>query len=102
VTAVTAGPKPKWLAPLAALAGVAATAGGALLRPVSRDVRRRWLPAVPGPASGVLAAVGGGEVIGHVFGRGLSPWCSLVIGSVFLARLGAELHRVPSPPPAQE
>lgn len=83
------------------MAGMAASAAGHVLR-VARVPVRRGLPMVPGAAGAVLAAVGGGEVAGHVFGRGLSPWCSLVIGSVFLLRLGAELNRTPAAPPGQD
>jgi hypothetical protein len=54
---------------------------------------------VPGAAGAVLAAAGGGELIGHLFGRGLAPWAACVIGSVFLLRLGSELNYVP---PARE
>lgn len=77
---------------------MAATVVGAVLRPGSQEVRRRWLPSVPGIASAVLASVGIGELVGHLFGRGLAPWTGMVVGAVYLARLGAELNRVPAPP----
>lgn len=96
------GARPVWSRWLAVASGVAATVSGHVLSVLTPRVRRRWLPAVPGLASGVLASVGGGEVIGHVFGRGLSPWCAIVIGAVYLARLGSELNRTMPAPPGQE
>jgi hypothetical protein len=56
----------------------------------------------PGLAGAALAALGFGELVGHVFGRGLAPWVSCCVAAVFLLRIGAELNAPPPAPVTQD
>ncbi len=41
------------------------------------------LPLVPGVAGAAMISAGAGEVAGHVFGHGLTPWVAVTLGGVF-------------------
>lgn len=41
------------------------------------------LPLVPGIAGAAMISLGAGELAGHLFGRGLTPWVALMVGGVF-------------------
>jgi len=80
----------------------AAKWAGTVLRVGRRPVATlgRMLPGVAGAAA---IAVGSGELAGHVFGRGLALWVGLVVGGVFLVRIGAEVNApVPAPRPPDD
>jgi hypothetical protein len=54
----------------------------------------RWLRfrhLVPGVAGGMGLSVAAGEVAGHVFGHGLTPWVALGAGSVLALALDRRL-----------
>jgi hypothetical protein len=76
---------------------------------VSRAVRAaviagtavRVLRVLFAPAAAAAVAAGAGEVIGHVFGRGLSGWTALAIGGAFALWISAELNSVPPAPPGR-
>jgi hypothetical protein len=42
---------------------------------------------VPGVAGGAVVSVGLGEIAGHVFGHGLTPWVALTLGGLFALAL---------------
>jgi hypothetical protein len=46
---------------------------------------------VPALGGATLVSLGGGEVIGHVFGHGLAPWAGLLAGGLFLLRADARM-----------
>ena len=77
----------------------AAKWAGTVLR-VTRRPAVALFRSLPGLAGAALAGLGGGEVAGHVFGRGLTPWVACVIAAVFLVRIGAEIN-APAPTPRQ-
>jgi hypothetical protein len=75
----------------------AARWAGTAVRITRRPVR--WvLLAAPGLAGAAAIAVGAGEVAGHVFGHGLALWAGLLVGGVFLVRIGAEVNAAPTEP----
>ena len=49
------------------------------------------LPAVPGLAGAGMVSLGLGELAGHVFGHGLTPWVSVAVGGVFALMLDRRL-----------
>lgn len=53
---------------------------------------------LPGLAGAAALSVGAGELAGHVFGRGLSPWVALVIAGLFALWFGAEINASPPAP----
>jgi len=54
------------------------------------------------PAAAAAVSAGVGELAGHVFGRGLSPWVALVMGGGFGLWMARELNSVPPPAPRQD
>lgn len=46
---------------------------------------------VPGVAGAALLSVAAGEIAGHVFGHGLTPWVASALGAVFLLVLDRRL-----------
>jgi hypothetical protein len=40
-------------------------------------------PKLPGLAGAAVFSVAAGEIAGHVFGHGLTPWVALGVGGVF-------------------
>lgn len=44
---------------------------------------RRCLPALPGVAGAVAVSLGVGQITGHIFGRGLGPWVTLLVAGGF-------------------
>ena len=49
------------------------------------------LPAVPGLAGAAMVSVGLGELAGHVFGHGLTPWVAVITGGVFALLLDRKI-----------
>lgn len=45
------------------------------------------LPLVPGVGGAAMVSVAAGELAGHVFGHGLTPWAGLAVGGVFALAL---------------
>lgn len=41
------------------------------------------LPAVPGVGGAAAVSLGLGELAGHVFGHGLTPWVAITAGGLF-------------------
>ena len=65
-----------------------------ILRPAGRIL--------PGLAGAAAVAAGLGEIAGHVFGRGLSPWVACAVAGVFGIRIGSEINQAPPPPRPDE
>lgn len=70
----------------AGVAGVLASAAG---RAAGRVLSVRHL--VPGVTGGVMVPLGTGEIAGHVFGHGLTPWVTLLAAGVFALVLDRRL-----------
>jgi hypothetical protein len=66
---------------------------------ITRRPLRSAARAAPGVAGAAGIAVGLGQVAGHVFGRGLTWWVALAVGSGFALWFGAEINASPLPPP---
>lgn len=49
------------------------------------------LPAVPGVGGAAAVSVGLGELAGHVFGHGLTPWVAITVGGVFALVLDRQI-----------
>lgn len=58
----------------------------------------RVLRALFAPAAAAAVSAGLGELAGHVFGRGLSPWAALTLAGGFGLWIASELNAVPDPP----
>lgn len=67
---------------VAALLGTAAVGLGRLI-----GVARLAVPFVPGTAGAAGLSLAVGEIAGHVFGHGLSPWVALLAGALFCLRI---------------
>lgn len=63
---------------LPGLLGSLATAAGTAVR---------WSMSLPGLLGAAGMSVAAGEIIGHVFGHGLTPWVALAVGAGFALRL---------------
>lgn len=46
---------------------------------------------VPGVAGGVMMSFGLGELAGHVFGHGLTPWVAVTVAGVFALALDRQI-----------
>jgi hypothetical protein len=58
--------------------------------------------ALPGVLGMAAVSVGAGELAGHIFGRGLSPWVGLVVAGGFALVAGAEVNRGQRWPPGDD
>jgi len=65
---------------------------------LTRRALRKALSVVPGLAGYAAIAVGVGQVVGRVWGRGLTWWVALVVGGAFLVVIGAEINQPASAP----
>lgn len=94
--AVVSHAQPGWFATSwLKVAGHAATAAGTLVRMARGRRGRLFARMFPGLAGAALAAVGAGQLVGHVFGHGVAPWVACCVAAVFLLRMGSELNYVP-------
>ena len=57
----------------------------------------RYSGVLPGLAGAVALSVAVGEIAGHVFGHGLTPWVTLLIAGGFLLRLDGRIHLLRTP-----
>ena len=73
--------------------GTAAAAAGTALR--------GWR-IVPGVAGAAAVSVAIGELTGHLFGHGLTPWVALLAGGAFALLFGTEVNRRPPAPRSEE
>lgn len=48
---------------------------------------------LPGVAGAALVSAGGGQIAGHVFGRGVAPWVAITLAGVFVLLAAAETNR---------
>lgn len=53
---------------------------------------------LPGLAGAALVSLGGGELAGQAFGRGVALWASLALAGVFVLVFAAEVNRAPRTP----
>jgi hypothetical protein len=74
VAVVSHARDPVWLRASGVLAAAAGKVTGRVLAA---------LPVVPGIGGAVLVSLGLGEAAGHIFGHGLAPWTTIVIGGIF-------------------
>ena len=58
----------------------------------------RVLRALFAPAAAAAAAIGLGQLAGHIWGRGLAPWVALFVAGVFGLQLARELNTAPAAP----
>jgi hypothetical protein len=61
-------------------------------------VRWRVHLMLPGLAGAALVSLGGGMVVGHVFGHALALWAILALSGGFLLWIGASVNQAPRPP----